>query len=302
VRKEQRLDIHQTVTDNIIAAIERGAGEWKMPWHQGFGHGLTFIPANIEGHTYHGLNVLHLLCACLNKNYSTNVWGSFRQLQATGLQVRKGEKASILIFYKQIDVEADPDDVDDDGKRRILKYYSVFNVEQCDGWVLPEAPPPVPPFEKLAHVEQVFAATGCNIIVGGNKACYERTADLVRMPDEALFIGDEFQRREAWYASLAHEVDHWTGAPHRLDRVKGKTFGDENYSWEEITVELAAAMLCAELQITPVVREQHAAYIQHWLGVLKADKRAIFHIAAQASRAAEYVLSFSKEAPRAEAA
>ena len=91
-----------------------------------------------------------------------------------------------------------------------------------------------------------------------------------------------------------HKV-HWTGAPHRLNRVKGKQFGDKDYSWEEITVELTAAMLCAELKITPNVREQHVEYIQHWIKVLKEDKRAIFHIAAAASRAAEYIMAFSRE-------
>lgn len=293
MRKESRLDIHQAVTDTIVAALERGVGEWKMPWHQG--NGLSFIPTNIEGHSYRGLNVLGLTCAALNKNYGTNVWGSFRQLQAANLQVRKGEKASIVIFYKQFTVEPDPEDEEDEGARRVLKYYSVFNVEQCDGWVAPEAPPPTPPFEKLANVERVFAATGCKIIVGGDRALYDRVTDDVHMPDLHLFLGDEVARREAYYASLAHEVGHWTGAPHRLDRVKGKKFGDENYSWEEITVELAAAMLCAELKITPAVREQHAEYISHWIRVLKGDKRAIFHIAAAASRAAEYILAFSRD-------
>ena len=207
MKKQVRLDIHQTVTDTIVAALERGVGEFKMPWHQG--NGLSFIPTNIEGHSYRGLNVLSLTCSALNKSYGTNVWGSFRQLQAAGLQVRKGEKASIVIFYKQFTVDVDPEDEDDDGARRVLKYYSVFNVEQCDGWVAPQAPPPMPPFEKLAHVEQVFAATGCNIIIGGDRACYDRLGDKVHMPDPGLFIGDEISRREAWYASLSHEVGHY---------------------------------------------------------------------------------------------
>lgn len=205
--KPNHTDIHQAVTDNIIAAIERGVGEWKMPWHQA--NGLAFFPTNVEGHSYHGLNVINLYCSAINKGYGTNRWGSFRQLQRAGLQVRKGEKASLVVFYKAFSVEADPDNEDDDGTRRVLKHYSVFNVEQCDGWVPETAPPPLPPFERLADVERTFAATGATVVVGGDRACYERITDIIRMPDPALFIGDELERREAFYAAEAHELAHY---------------------------------------------------------------------------------------------
>lgn len=256
MKKSSAFDIHQAVTDNIIAAIERGVGEWKMPWHQG--NGLSLLTRNIGGHRYSGINVIGLFASAINKNYGTNVWGSFRQLQENGLQVRKGERASIIVFYKSIEVDADPEREDDDGTRRIIKYHSVFNVEQCEGWVPPEPPEPMPPFQKLAHVERVFAATGANIVIGGDKAAYNRVTDTVHMPDVARFIGDEQQRREAFYASASHELVHWSGASHRLNREKGQKFGDVLYAREELVAETGAAMLCAELGISPVIREAHA--------------------------------------------
>lgn len=160
----KHLDVHQAVTNTIVAAIERGVGEWKIPWHRG--NGLSFIPTNIEGHSYHGVNCISLFCSALNKSYGTNTWGSFRQLQDAGLQVRKGEKASIVVFYKSITVEPDDAREDDDGTRRVLKHYSVFNVEQCDGWVPKVAPPLAPAFERLDHAERVFGATGATVVVG----------------------------------------------------------------------------------------------------------------------------------------
>lgn len=292
----KQLDIHQTVTDTIVAAIERGVGEWKMPWHQG--HGLSFIPANIEGHSYHGVNCIHLFCCALNKHYGTNTWGSFRQLQEAGLQVRKGEKASLVVFYKSITVEPDAEREDDDGTRRVLKHYSVFNVEQCEGWVPKEAPPPAPAFDRLEHVERVFGATGATVVVGGDRASYVRDADLIKMPDVGLFHGDVEQRREAFYATLAHEMIHWTGAPHRLNREKGKTFGDAVYAFEELIADAGSAMACAELGISPVVRQEHAEYIGHWLKHLKEDKKAIFRAAARASEAVRYITSFSESGGR----
>lgn len=297
----KHLDVHQAVTDTIVAAIERGVGEWKMPWHRG--NGLSFIPTNIEGHSYHGVNCISLFCSALNKSYGTNTWGSFRQLQDAGLQVRKGEKASIVVFYKSITVEPDEAREDDDGTRRVLKHYSVFNVEQCEGWVPKEAPPPAPPFERLDHVERVFAATGATVVVGGDRACYVRDADLVRMPDAGLFHGDVEQRREAFYATLAHELMHWTGAPHRLNREKGKTFGDAVYAFEELIADIGSAMACAELGISPVVRKEHAEYVGHWLKHIKEDKKAIFRAAARASEAVRFITAFTESGGRhAEAA
>lgn len=297
--REKSLDIHQTVTDQIVAAIESGVGEWSMPWHRS--GSTSFIPKNVEGHSYNGINILSLWATAQNRGYEHPLWATYRQWQEAGGQVRKGEKAALVVFYKQFSTEPDPEQDHDDGIRRVAKASWVFNVAQQDGFALPAPSPPAPPFERLARVEEVFAATGATILIGGSEACYNRVTDCIHMPDAHRFLGDEFQRREAFYGTLAHEAVHWAGAPHRLNREKGKTFGDAVYAGEELIAELGASMLCADLQISPVVRKEHAEYIAHWLRAMKEDKKAIFRAAARASEAVKFITSFS-EASHAKAA
>ena len=139
--------------------------------------------------------------------------------------------------------------------------------------------------QRIAHAESFFAATGATIQHGGNQAFYTMAADRVQMPPF-----ESFQDAESYYATLAHEVTHWTRHPKRLERDFGrKRFGDEGYAMEELVAELGAAFLCADLALTPEVREDHAGYLASWLTVLKNDKRAIFTAAAHAQRAAEYL-------------
>ncbi len=171
MKKQTQIDIHQVVTDAIVAAIEAGAGEWKMPWHTR--GGASFIPTNVEGHRYRGINCVHLWAVAERRNYASGaLWGTFKQWLAKGAQVRKGEKGTLIVFYKQFDVTPDPDREDDDGKRAVLRHSWAFAEDQVDGFQPPEQPPPMPPIEKLAHVEAVLAATGAKVIVGGDRAYY----------------------------------------------------------------------------------------------------------------------------------
>lgn len=170
-----------------------------------------------------------------------------------------------------------------------LKSYTVFNVEQIDG--LPErfqlrpAPAPIEDISRDERLEAFFKATGADIRHGGGQAFYAVDRDYVQMPPLECFVD-----ATRYYAVLAHEMTHWTRHATRLDRSFGrKRFGDEGYAQEELVAEIGAAFACAELGITPEVREDHAAYIGSWLKVLKNDKRAIFTAASQAQRAFEFL-------------
>ncbi len=137
----------------------------------------------------------------------------------------------------------------------------------------------------MEHAESYFSASGADIRSGGNRACYSEGSDHVQMPPF-----ESFRDAESYYATLAHELTHWTKHPRRLDRDLGrKRFGDEGYAMEELVAELGAAFLCADLDLTPTPREEHAAYIAAWLKVLKGDKRAISSAAAHAQKAADYM-------------
>ena len=169
-----------------------------------------------------------------------------------------------------------------------MKGYTVFNVEQIEG--LPEiyyakAVPTHDPVARIDHAEKFFASLGATIKHGGNRAYYAQELDYVQMPPF-----EAFRDAESYYATLAHELTHWTKHPQRLDRDFGrKSWGDEGYGREELVAELGSAFLCADLELHQEPREDNAAYIATWLEVLKNDNRAIFTAAAHAQRAADYL-------------
>lgn len=287
-----RLDVHQAITDSIISAIEAGTDGPSMPWHRSGASGL--IPTNAAtSKAYNGINILALWAACEVRGYTRSLWGTYKQWQSLDAQVRKGERACLVVFYKEFEVEPQADD--DDGHRAVARASWVFNAAQVDGYTLPAEPAKAGPIERLATADAFVASTRANIQIGGDSAFYRRSTDHIQMPDEHRFFGPEQIRTENWYCVLGHELTHWAGADKRLNRTFGIRFGDDAYCMEELTAELGSAFLMAQLGITPQLREDHAHYIGHWLRVLKADKRAVFAAAAKASEAVRYLTSLQQE-------
>lgn len=290
--RKPRIDVHQHITDQIITAIEAGVDEFKLPWNRPAGS-IT-RPKNIaSGQLYRGINVVTLWVEAQIHGYSVPVFGTYKQWQEAGCQVRRGEKASLVVFYKQYEVDSEPQKEGDDGKdtgvRWVAKGYWVFNAEQVDGFEMPEVLE-VSPIERNARVDTFIAATGAIVRHGGQSAYYDLKADHIQMPDEGLFTGtNTSSATEAYYSTLLHETCHWTGHKSRLNRDLGMRFGKDAYAAEELIAELGAAFLCADLQVTPNLRNEHAAYIEHWLKIMKADKKAIFTAAAKANQALEYL-------------
>ncbi|MCC0057779.1 MAG: DUF1738 domain-containing protein [Hyphomicrobiaceae bacterium] len=284
-----RRDIHAEITDKLIAAIEANPSEPTLPWRRI--SGPLFMPVNaLTGNAYNGINVVALWVEAEVRQFATPIWGTYRQWAEKGAQVRKGEKASHVIFYKEYEADPDPSDANDDGKRRVARASAVFNADQVDGFTPPDDPEPLGPIQRNEAAEHFVAATGARIEHGGQRAYYRPSTDHIQMPDEGLFAGtDTMSRDESYYAVQLHELIHWTGASHRLDRQFGKRFGDAAYSAEELTAELGAAFLCSELGITQDTRPDHAQYLAHWLQLLKDDSRAIFTAAAKASQAVAYL-------------
>ena len=288
----QRIDVHEQITNRIIEAIEKGAGEFKLPWHRPAGS-LT-RPTNIHSKkAYRGINVVTLWVEAQLKGYEVPIWGTYKQVQEAGYQVRKGERSSLIVFYKEIEFERDAAQVKDGedatGSAWLARGYHVFNVAQCDGYPVPERPALVP-VDRNERVEQFVGRMNVPIHWGGYSAYYSPSQDMIQMPDAGLFTGtDASSATEAMLSTLLHESVHATGHKSRLDRDFTAKFSTEARSREELCAELGAAFLCADLGVTPQLRDDHAHYIGHWLEIMKGDAKAIFTAAAAANRAVEYL-------------
>ena len=240
--------------------------------------------------------------AAMEGGYASPYWMTFKQAKELGAHVKKGERGNMVVYANAI-TKTEETSNGEEQERRIpfMKSYSVFSVEQIEGlaehfYEKPEAV--IDPAERIDHAEGFFANTGADVRHGGNRAFYSGGSDHVQMP-----YFETFRSPEAYYATLAHELTHWTKHQSRLDREFGrKKWGDEGYAREELVAELGAAFLCADLALTPEPRTDHAAYIQSWLKVLKDDKRAIFSAAAHAQRAADFLNGFQAKDGREEAA
>ena len=292
---EQKSDIYTRVTDKIIADLEKGVKPWHMPWNTQHITGRITKPLRHNGQPYQGVNIILLWAASVTQGYGTNIWMTFKQAKELGAHVRKGAKGEPVVYANTIKkTETDNDGDEVDVTIPFMKGYTVFNVEQIEG--LPghyyHTPEPVNPgIARDDALERFFAATRADIRHGGTRAYYSKLSDHVQMPPLECF-----RDAESYYATLAHEMTHWTMHEDRLNRHFGrKTFGDEGYAHEELVAELGAAFLSAELGITPETREDHAAYINSWLEVLRRDKRAIFSAAAHAQRAVEHLQSYQLE-------
>ncbi|MGX1100890.1 ArdC family protein [Amorphus sp. MBR-141] len=290
-----RTDVHATITDAIVAAIEAGTDAWQMPWHRA--GGALSRPVNIAtGNPYRGINILALWVAAQTREFTRPEWGTYRQWAAKGAQVRKGEKGTTTVFYRELAVEADatPDDGDTASPERrcVARANIVFNADQVDGWepAPTEAPSSIEEFAPVANAEAFVAATAADIRHGGDAAFYRPATDHIQMPPKEAFRGSPTSTpAEAYYSTLCHELVHWSGADHRLDRTLKTRFGSEAYAAEELIAELGAAFLCADLEISLKPRTDHAAYVATWLKVLKNDTRAIFTAASKAQQAVQFL-------------
>jgi antirestriction protein ArdC len=282
-----KSDVYRKVTDAIIQAIEQGAGNWRMPWHTS--GRFAFSPINVTSKKpYRGINTVCLWAAAQAKGYERGEWATYAQWQERGAQVRKSERSTTVVFWKFANSAAETDDGESpkaNGSRLLFtRGYSVFNAAQVDGYA-PMAEPGVPMLERIEQADTFFRSVGATVRHGGNQAFYAPVTDHVQMPPFQAF-----RESVSYYSTLAHEHTHWTATAGRCDRQLGKWFGDSAYAAEELIAELGAAFTCAHLGLSTEPRADHAQYIQSWLRVLKADKRAIFTAASKAQQACDWLV------------
>jgi antirestriction protein ArdC len=284
-----RTDVYTRVTNAIVTELEKGVRPWHKPWNAEHAAGRIARPLRCNGQPYKGVNVLMLWMSAESHGFAAPIWMTYNQARDLGAHVKPGSKGTPVVYADKI-TKADTGEDGEETERDIffMKGYTVFNVEQVEG--LPAhfyatAAPQLDPVQRIEAADLFFGNIGADIRHGGNQAYYAGGEDYVQMPP---FVS--FQDAESYCATLAHELTHWTKHASRLNREFGrKRFGDDGYAREELVAEIGAAFLCCDLGITPDVRADHAAYLDHWLKILKEDKRAIFQAAAHAQKAADFL-------------
>jgi len=285
------MNVYEIVTEKIVKLLEQGIVPWRRPWTS------TGLPRNlVSKKPYRGINYFLLSAS----KYVSPFWLTYRQATELGGHVRKGEESTIVIFWKVEDLKQSNQDLDteetNEGNRRrfVLRYYRVFNLEQCE---LPQSVIDKLPkiethqYDPIEAAERIIAAMPDppEIVRGGSKAFYSPLTDRITLPPRELFISaDEF------YASLDHELVHSSGHVKRLGRegiCEAAPFGSPVYSKEELVAEMGAAFLCAEAGISNAVIENQAAYLANWLKQVGDNRKLLIHAAAQAQHAVDYILN-----------
>ena len=274
-------DIHQTITNQIIEAMESARTRGRRLWDS-----QPSLPLNLTtGKPYSGINVLMLWAAGLRNGYTSPYWLTYKQAADKGGQVRKGERSTLCVFYKPWESEnTNPATGETETTRgAVLKSFRVFNVDQIDGIEAP-APEPRPAFVAIEDAERILAASPAPIHMGGTQAFYRPATDTIHLPPREAFINPE-----AFYSTALHEICHSSGHKSRLNRDFSGRFGTEAYAFEELIAELGSAFLNADLGIIASTLQDHADYLVSWVKILKDNKKAILTAAAQASKAHAFI-------------
>ena len=276
------MNVYEIITEQIIEKLEKGEIPWNRPWV-----GSEYPKNLVSKKEYRGINPFLLMSG----RYTSPYWVSYKQAQDMGGNVKKGEKSTMVVFWKQIKVKDRKDNEAIEKIIPMLRYYRVFNVEQCEGI---EGKVPAlnvnPDFQPIAACEKTVndMQNKPTIEHRESRAYYRPSTDTVNMPQRESFVNEEF-----YYSVMFHELGHSTGHKDRLDRkdCNEGQFGSETYSKEELVAEMTAAFICGHCQIENKTIDNSAAYIQSWLGKLKNDSKLVVLAAAAAQKAADYILN-----------
>jgi antirestriction protein ArdC len=273
------MSLYDDITGRIVSELEKGAIPWVKPWKADSTAEKNFF----SGKSYQGINRLLTGMSSMVNGYSNPNWATYKQWQGAGVQVKKGEKGTQIVFFKPVQKPEQTETGEDAVSYCVMRGYTVFNIEQTDKAIPSDTESEGKAFNPIPACEDRIVKTGAIISHGGDAAFYAPSVDRIQMPNKSAFDTESH-----YYATAFHELTHWTGAKHRLDRnlEKGR-FGNPAYAFEELVAEMGAAFLCGDHGIQGELR--HAGYIQSWLKCLKDDSKAIFKAAAMAQKASDYI-------------
>ena len=266
--EQTHKDVHQVITDRIIAQLEAGVVPWQKPW-------AGCEPKNlVSGKEYRGINLVMLAGG------ATRYWVTYKQAKDLGGQVRKNEKGTPIVFWKFL--EKEDEEANEIKRVPMLRQYTVFNVSQCDGLTALDDEDTTFDHDPIEMAENLVnnMPNRPNIVIGSHEASYSPTSDIVKMPAK-----NKFTTPEGYYATLFHELGHSTLHASRLGRERA------SYAKEELVAELTAAYLCGKTGIIQQTIDNHSAYIASWLMALRNDKKLLVQAAGLAQKATDYILN-----------
>lgn len=301
--KKTATDHYENVANELIERIKEGTAPWQKPWEPGEEPPSPFNP--VTGNKYSGGNRLTLEMAAPDGG-SDPRWLTYKGAQSVGAQVRKGERATPIVYWKfedektKLDAQGKPVR-NDQGEivkekvkleRPMCLFSSVFHASQIDGlepWNPPEKAPQSD-FERHERCEAILANSQADIRhESGDRAFYRPSTDSITLPEKG-----QFKSPDAYYATALHELGHWTGHESRLDRDLAHSFGSEGYAKEELRAEISSMMIARELGVGHDPG-QHASYVESWVKVLQDDPSEIFKAAKDADKITAFVMEFDLE-------
>lgn len=282
-----KRDLYQEITDKVLGLMQEHGTDWVKPWtsaHNG-------LPYNvISGRPYKGTNSFLLSLEAATKGYGSNAWATFKQWQQRGAKVRKGERATTVILFKKLKVNEWDDDAEDYVTKQVplIRGFAVFNADQVEGHDAASTST-APDEDPHTAAADWVSNTGAQIHKAA-QAFYVPSRDSIGIPP-----AKDFKSVESYYATLFHELTHWTGHQSRCDRQLKGRFNDEAYAMEELVAELGAAFQCIYLGVEHEPHPDHAKYINVWIKKLQQDKRAFTTAANKAQEAVDFLDSFQWE-------
>lgn len=289
--EHERADHYQAVTDRIVAALEAGTPPWRKPWDPDKAGGPAMPRNATTGVRYRGINTLLLGMSALAFDSGDPRWATYKQANERGWQVKRGERGTMGVFFKRLEVrDGTKSEGDEDATRRIplLRTFTLFHTSQMDGapaWTPPSLEQA--PWRTSEAVDLIVRNSGAVVRVGGDRAFYSPSTQHIQMPPASAFA-----TLEGYTGTLVHELAHSTASPDRLDRDLRNAFGSHDYAREELRAEIGQTMILAELGLGGCEFENNAAYVADWLKALRSDRKEIFRAAADAQKIADYLLAF----------
>lgn len=277
--KDGQNKIYQLVTDRIVEQLEKGTIPWKKPWSS-----ELLLPANFKSKKpYRGSNILMLL----SSGFTSKYWLTFKQAKELGGTVKHGEEGTPVTYWNFIDGK---DKNSEESKRAFLRYYTVFNLTQCEGITVPQSPsetkPSILPLTLADEIVKNYPQPAPTIITAAF-AGYQASSDTIAIP-----ASNSFSSSEEYYSTLFHELTHSTGHPTRLARFSPNqkvSKNTEDYSKEELIAEFGSAFLCAKAGISNSIIANQSSYIAGWLNSLKNDNKLLLRAASKAQLSTDFI-------------